>query len=183
MSNSTNKDIKGLYVMAFTPDAWGPDKLKEVGKIADGMLRDKDATFKQMMESDMAPNTRLDLTSVQYAPFMNTPEWMQTMFMGWLKKKNVDFKPVPGKNLFTHGMKDPDGKEVIFFFYFEMAEDNAGRAIQQETANTVQERIKPETPATKKSSKWIIIAAVVGVVILCVCLAITILPVIIFGGS
>lgn len=183
MSNSTKKDINGLYVMAFTPDAWGPDKLKDVGKIADGMLRSKDATFKQVMESDMAPNTRLDLTSVQYAPFMNTPEWMQTMFMGWLKKKNVDFKPTPGKNLFTHGMKDPDGKEAIFFFYFELAEGKAEKAVQQETVNTVQERTQPEAPATKSRPKWIIIAAVIGVVVLCICGAITILPVIFFGGS
>ena len=122
MSNSTKKVVKVLYIMVFSPDKWGPDKLKEVTHAAEGMLKGKDPIFKQLFDDQMMPDTRIDISNVQYMPFTNTPEWMQTMFMGWFKKGNVEFIPMPGKNHFTQGMKDADGKEVFLFFNFEMDE-------------------------------------------------------------
>ena len=182
MSNSTKKNVKALYIMVFSPDKWDPDKLKEVTRAAEEMLKGKDPTFKQLFDDQMMPNTRIDISNVQYMPFTNTPEWMQTMFTGWFKKGNVEFIPMPGKNLFTHGMKDADGKEVFLFFYFEMNEVKETKVASQSTTNTVQEQTAPDVPVTKSRPKWIIIAAVVGAVTLCICGAATILPVIFFGN-
>jgi hypothetical protein len=177
-------NIKGLYIMVFTPEEWGAEKVKETTNVANGMLRAKDPTFKQLMEVQMTPNTRMNITSMQYSPFMHTPQTMQTTLMGWLKKEHsVEFNPTVGKNFFPHGMKDPKGKETFILFYFDMEDGKQLKVAEQKPSTAVPEQPKQEAPATKKRSKWVVIAAVVGVVILCICGAITLLPVIFSLGS
>jgi hypothetical protein len=113
--------IKGLYIMAFTPEELGTEKLKYVTHVADGMLRAKNPTFKQLMEQQMAPKTRIEIANIQYIPLMHTPQGMQTTLMGWLKKTyNVTFAPTVEKNFFPHGMRDPQGRETYILFYFDM---------------------------------------------------------------
>ena len=179
--SSTN--VKTLYVMVFAPEKWGQDQIKEITKVAEGMLKGKDSQFKRLFDEQMKPSTRVDISNVQYMPFTNTPEWMQTMFSGWMKKSNVEFMPMPGNNLFQHGMKDQNGKEVFFFFYFEegMAEDAASQ--KQSTVSEPREPVGTEKPASKGLPKWAIIAGIAAVVVLCICGAMTIVPIIIFGGS
>ena len=179
----SNTNVKALYVMVFAPEKWGQDQVKEITKVAEGMLKGKDSQFKRLFDEQMRPSTRIDISNVQYMPFTNTPEWMQTMFSGWMKKSNVEFMPMPGNNLFQHGMKDQNGKEVFFFFYFEegMADDAASQ--KQSTVSNLREQIDTEKPAAKSFPKWAIIAGIAAVVVLCSCGAMTILPIIIFGGN
>ena len=185
MSNIVVKNVKALYVMVFAPEKWEQDQVKEITKAAEGMLKGKDPNFKRLFDQQMKPSTRVDISNIQYMPFTNTPEWMQTMFTGWLKKANVEFMPMSGNNLFQHGMKDQSGKEVFFFFYFDLEEGKADVAASQKqsTVSEFREPVGTENPASKGLPKWAIIAGIAAVVILCICGAMTILPIIFFGGN
>jgi hypothetical protein len=123
-SVSEKKDtpsVERLYIMAFTPEELEPEKLKHVALVADGMMRAKNRTFKQLMEEQMGPKTRIEIANVQYLPIMHTPQTMQATMMGWLKRQyGVTFKPVVDKNFFPHGMRDPQGRENYILFYFDM---------------------------------------------------------------
>lgn len=42
----------------------------------------------------------------------------------WLKQKfNITLNPTPGTDYFAHGMRDPQGRENIVLFYFDLAPD------------------------------------------------------------
>jgi hypothetical protein len=117
-----NPGIKGLYIMAFTSEELEPEKLNIVTHVADNMLRAKNPTFKALMEERMAPKTRIEIANLKHVPIMHTPQTMQTTMMGWLKRQyGVAFKPVIEKNFFPHGMRDPQGRENYFLFYFDIA--------------------------------------------------------------
>jgi hypothetical protein len=116
-------DINGLYIMAFTPEELEPEELKYVTHVADGMLRAKDSTFKQLMEEKMAAKTRVEVVNIQHVANIHTPQTMQTSLMGWLESRyNVTFEPTVQKNFFPHGMRDPQGRETYILFYFDMKE-------------------------------------------------------------
>ena len=170
---STNHEllnVKGLYVMVFAPEKQEAEKLKEITEVADRMLREKDLNFKQLIEQQMASNTKMNITGVQYAPLMHTPQSMQTTLMGWLKKAhNVEFKPLLGKTFFPHGMKQPDGNETFIFFYFDMGDGKSSEPAQPNVTKTTPEKTDQEASAPKKQSKTIIIALAVGVLVLCIC--------------
>jgi hypothetical protein len=113
--------VKGLYIFAFTPEQLNLDHLKAVVKIAEGMLMNKNPSFKQLM-AQMLPQTRVEIGNMQLIPLMHTPQTMQTTLMGWLKKSySVAFQPTVDKNFFPHGMKDPQGEENFILFYFDLA--------------------------------------------------------------
>lgn len=114
--------IKRIYILTFTAESLPPDGLSSVVKIADDMLRKKNPVFARLME-EVPPGASLKVANVRYAgPLMHTPETMQTTFRGWLSKQyQVDFKPEINQNFFPHGMRDPQGRENFFLFYFEMA--------------------------------------------------------------
>jgi hypothetical protein len=108
--------------MAFTPEPLAPDELKQVVQVADRMLRAKDVAFKHLTEAGMAPQTRIEIASLQHIPLMHTPQTMQTTLAGWLKKQYaVVYAPALGKNFFPHGMRDPRGKETYVLFYFDLS--------------------------------------------------------------
>ena len=45
---------------------------------------------------------------------------MQTSMMGWLERQyNIVATPVAGSNFFMHGVRDSEGKEKVFLFYFD----------------------------------------------------------------
>jgi hypothetical protein len=115
--------IKGLYIMAFTPEELEPEKLKHVTHIADRMLKAENPTFKQLMEEKMEPKTPIEIANIQHVAIMHTPQTMQTALMGWLKNKyDVIYEPTVKKNFFPHGMRDPKGREAYVLFYFDMVE-------------------------------------------------------------
>jgi hypothetical protein len=113
--------VRGLYIMAFTPEVMAPESLNHVAHVADGMLRAREPTFKRLMEQQMEPKTPIEIASIQHVAIMHTPQTMQATLAGWLKRKySVAFEPMVEKNFFPHGMKDPQGRETYVLFYFDM---------------------------------------------------------------
>ena len=116
--------VKAVYIMTFTTKEMPPDELKTVVQIAEGMLKGKNPVFAQLWAKQMRPETKIEVANVKYAgPMMHTPQTMQTTLAGWIKKQyDVDYKPKAGVNFFPHGMRDPQGKENFFLFYFDLGE-------------------------------------------------------------
>ena len=99
----------------------GNDTLIALFRMASDRLKEKDTTFKERMENWANSKSRAEISNIQYSAMMHTPESMQTSMMGWLKRQyNIAFKPVTGSNFFVHGMGDPEGRENIFLFYFDV---------------------------------------------------------------
>ena len=113
--------VAALYIMAFTWEERGSPKLMEAVYVADMMLRGKDAAFKALMEGAMAPQTRVEVSSVRFEPDRHTPWSMQVTMAGWLKQRyGVTFAPRVGQNFFPHGMKDPQGRPTYILYYFDL---------------------------------------------------------------
>ncbi|MBN1316006.1 MAG: hypothetical protein JXA42_11075 [Anaerolineales bacterium] len=119
---TSNPTVKALYIMALTTEELPADELKPVVKIAEGMLKGKNLAFAHLMDNQLAPDSMIHIANVQYAgAIMHTPQTMQATLAGWIKRQhNVNFRPILGQNFFPHGMRDPQGKENYFLFYFEM---------------------------------------------------------------
>lgn len=114
--------LKGLYILAFTPEKLETDPLRQLVKIAENMLQAKSPVFKRLMEKQMMHQTPIQIANVQFVALMHTPQTMQTALMGWLKKSyTVNFQPKVGENFFPHGMKDTQGKEAYILFYFDLS--------------------------------------------------------------
>jgi hypothetical protein len=121
-SSSADGAVKAVYVMTFTTQKMPAATLQPVVKIADNMLRKKTPAFVRLWEERVKPETMIEVSNLQYAgPMMHTPQSMQATLAGWIKKQyDVEFKPEMGENFFPHGMRDPQGKENFFLFYFDM---------------------------------------------------------------
>ena len=113
--------VKTMYVMTFTTEEMKAEELMPVVKMAQGMLEKKNPNFAKII-SEMAPDTRIEVANMQYAgSIMHTPQTMQTALGGWMSNQyGAACIPVVNKNFFPHGMKDPQGKENFFLFYFDM---------------------------------------------------------------
>lgn len=112
--------IKALYIVAFTPAKLDRNELMSVTHMATDKLKAKDPLFKQRME-EMPPKTRLEITNAEFNPAVHTPTNMQTLMGDWLKNQyNVNFNPTPDNNFFLHGMRNPQGRQNIFLFYFDI---------------------------------------------------------------
>jgi len=111
--------VKTMYVLTFTTEEMVAEELMPVVKIAQGMLEKKNPNFAKLIR-EMKPDTRIEIANMQYAgPIMHTPQTMQTALGGWMSNQyGADFMPAINKNFFPHGMKDPQGKENFFLFYF-----------------------------------------------------------------
>jgi len=113
--------IKALYVLAFSPEKMDQKTLMTVIHLADEMLKNKNATFKQRMEEWALSKTRIEASNTEYIAEFHTPAGMQTLMMGWLKNQyKVMFNPTTGDNFFLHGMRDPQGRENFILFYFDV---------------------------------------------------------------
>jgi hypothetical protein len=112
--------IKALYVVAFTPAKMDQNELMSVTHLAMDKLKAKDSLFKQRVK-EMPPEARLEITNLEFIPAVHTPANMQTLMGDWLKNQyNVTFNPTPDNNFFLHGMRNPQGRQNIFLFYFDM---------------------------------------------------------------
>lgn len=113
---------KALYVLALTARKLAPAELQAVVHIADEMLTEKSARFAEIMSGEMRPDSRIEIANIVYAgPVIHTPHAMQSSMSGWLNKRyGVLFHPVVGHTFFPHGMRDPQGRENYFLFYFDM---------------------------------------------------------------
>lgn len=184
MTNTAKNDIKGLYIMIFAPEKWEKEQLREITRIADGMLRAKDSNFKQLMEEKLAPTTLVNITSVPYSPLMHTPQSMQTTLMGWLQKEHdVTFMPIVGENFFPHGMKSPEGKETYILHYFDIKESKTSETTHQASAGSGSEKNDQKISGKTNRSKRIMIGSIIGTGLLCICSLFIFLPVILSIGK
>jgi hypothetical protein len=121
---SADASVKAVYIMTFTAEPMPAEALKPAVKAAEGMLKGKNPVFAQLWTEQMKPESKIEVANVQYAgPMMHTPQTMQTTLAGWIKKQyNADYQPIVNKNFFPHGMRDGQGRENFFLFYFEMEE-------------------------------------------------------------
>ena len=111
--------IKTLYVMAFTPEKMNQDSVQALTQEAVDQLKRKNLAFKQRFEGKL-PQVRLEMTSTEFIPAAHTPKNMQTQMGEWLRQQhNVSFKPKEEDNFFFHGMRNPQGRQNIFLFYFD----------------------------------------------------------------
>ena len=119
---SSAPKVKTVYIMAITAEEMPNDRLIPVVHIADHRLRAKNPAFARLMTGQMLPKSKIEVANILYAgPIMHTPQAMQQALASWIKKKySVDYKPVLNQNFFPHGMRDPQGRENYFLFYFDM---------------------------------------------------------------
>jgi len=121
-TQTPNTAIKTMFVMAFTTEKMPVETLQSVVQIAQGMLQKKNPAFAKLLSEQMKPETKIEVANLKYAgSIMHTPQTMQTSLGGWIKNQyQVSFTPFVNKNFFPHGMRDPQGKENFFLFYFDM---------------------------------------------------------------
>ena len=112
-------NIKALYILAFTPEELDRDRLVPLVFFAIERLKAMNSTFKRRMEQ-MASKTAIQMVSLKHAPEVHTLTSMQTSMNAVLKKHNVAFNPTRDDDFFMHGMKDPQGNEEYFLFYFDL---------------------------------------------------------------
>jgi hypothetical protein len=111
--------IKALYVMAFTPEKMDQDPLRALTQEAVNHLKGKNPAFKQRFEGK-PPQAQLQIGNIQFLPFTHTPKNMQALMSEWLMQQhNVTFKPKEDESYFFHGMRNPQGRQNIFLFYFD----------------------------------------------------------------
>ena len=120
--STSNPTVKTLYILTLTAKKMPAETLRPIVHIAEGMLKGKDTTFARLMREQMLPDTKIEIANIKYAgPLIHTPQTMQLTLAGWIKRQyNVDFGPEVGKNFFPHGMRNSQGKENFFLFYFDM---------------------------------------------------------------
>ncbi len=114
--------IKGLYILAITAESLAHDVLRSVVQMADEMLRNKNPIFASLWEDHMQADTAKKIANIQFAgSLIHTPQTMQTALVGWLKQEhNIVCIPDLNYNFFPQGMRDPQGRENYFLFYFDL---------------------------------------------------------------
>lgn len=119
-SHDIDTRLKALYVVAFTPAKMDRNELMSVTNLAMDNLKAKNSLFKQRIEG-MPPKARLEISNAEFNVAIHTPATMQTLMGDWLQKQfNLSFKPISDNNFFLHGMRNPQGRQNIFLFYFDI---------------------------------------------------------------
>ena len=114
--------INGLYVLTFTAEAMNEDVLSPVLGIAEKMLQEKNAGFAKLWKA-VNEETLKKSGNYLYNAEMHNPQTMQVAFDTWLiGQHDVKFEPEFGENFFPHAMRDPQGRENYFLYYFDIDE-------------------------------------------------------------
>ena len=112
--------IKGLYVLTFTAEEMEEEELKPVLSIAEQALKKNKTDFAKLWEFVQEDTTK-DVDNKLYNAEMHNPQTMQVAMDTWLiGKYGVSFKPDFEKNFFPHAMRDPQGRENFFLYYFDV---------------------------------------------------------------
>ncbi|MCP4140614.1 MAG: hypothetical protein GY755_10055 [Chloroflexi bacterium] len=114
--------IKGMYILAFTPEEMTEETLQTVIPIAEKMLKEKSATFAALLDA-MEEDTPVLTSNRLYNPALHNPHTMQVTFDTWLSGQyEAKFEPRFDENFFPHAMSDPQGRENFFLYYFDVEE-------------------------------------------------------------
>jgi hypothetical protein len=120
---STRKSIKGLYILTFTAEEISTEALKSVIPIADKMLKEKNPAFAALHQS-IQEDTPLHTSNRVYDSSLHNPHTMQVSFDTWLMGQHkAKFEPSFDENFFPHAMRDPQGRENYFLYYFDVEEE------------------------------------------------------------
>ena len=115
--------IKGVYVLTFTAETMDDETLNPVLGIATEMLQKKHDPFGKLWDA-IDDETLKRSGNYLYNADMHNPQTMQVAMDTWLiGQHDVKFEPEFGENFFPHAMRDPQGRENYFLYYFELAED------------------------------------------------------------
>ena len=115
--------IKAVYVLTFTAEAMNNDALAPVLKIAEIMLQEKNTGFSKLWEGVQEDPPKKS-GNYLYNAEMHNPQTMQVAFDTWLiGQHDVKFEPEFGETFFPHAMRDPQGRENFFLFYFDLEKE------------------------------------------------------------
>lgn len=115
-----NKEIKGVYILAFTPQKVDPKTLSEISKIAADMMAKKDPVFKTIIDGLLSTKTPMEFANTQFVADVHNPLTMQIALGNWINGQyKVKFKPKLGENFFPHSMRDPQNEPNFILFYFD----------------------------------------------------------------
>lgn len=116
-------NIKALYVLALTALQMDQKMLMGFTRMAADRLQANDPVFKQRMEQWMQSRTRIEFAGAPHVAGTTLAN-MQEIMANWLKQKfNITLNPTPGYDYFVHGLRDPQGRENIVLYYFDLAPD------------------------------------------------------------
>jgi hypothetical protein len=114
--------IKGVYVLTFTAETMDDDALNPVLNIAATMLHEKHTSFANLWDA-ANEETLMKSGNYLYNADMHNPQTMQVAMDTWLiGQHDVKFEPEFGENFFPHAMRDPQGRENYFLYYFDVEE-------------------------------------------------------------
>jgi len=112
--------VNGVYVLSFTAETMDDETLNPVLEIATKMLQEKHETFARLWEA-VNEDTPKRSGNYMYNAKMHNPQTMQVAFDTWLiGQHDVKFEPEFGENFFPHAMRDPQGRENFFLYYFDI---------------------------------------------------------------
>ncbi len=112
--------VKGLYVLTFTAETMSKDALAPVLEIAERMLQEKNSEFAKLRAA-MQEDTPKESGNYLYNAEMHNPQTMQVAMDTWLiGQHDVKFEPEFGETFFPHAMRDPQGRENYFLYYFDL---------------------------------------------------------------
>jgi len=115
--------VNGVYVLTFTAEKMDDETLNPVLEIATGMLQEKHEAFATLWEG-VQEDTPQKSGNYLYNDEMHNPQTMQIAFDTWLiGQHDVKFEPEFGKTFFPHAMRDPQGRENFFLYYFELEKE------------------------------------------------------------
>jgi len=124
IKNKLSKNvIKGLYILAFTPEEMSEEALQTAISIADKMLKGKNTAFARLLDV-MQEDTPLHISNRLYNPSLHNPHTMQVTFDTWLTGQHeAKFEPRFDENFFPHAMSDSQGRENFFLYHFDVEEE------------------------------------------------------------
>ena len=111
--------IHGIYILSFTAEKMDDETLAPVLDIAQKMLAQKDNGFARLWNA-RSNATPTETANHLYNAEMHNPQTMQMTMDTWLiGQHDTKFEPQFGVNFFPHAMRDPQGRENYFLYYFD----------------------------------------------------------------
>ena len=115
--------VNGVYVLTFTAEKMTDETLNPVLKIAIDTLQKKYERFTALIEA-VDEDTPKRSGNYLHNAEMHNPQTMQIAMDTWLiGQHSVTFSPEFGENFFPHAMRDPQGRENYFLYYFDVEEE------------------------------------------------------------
>lgn len=93
-SENDGREIKGLYILAFTPSALEPDDLRALSQVAVEILKAKDVTFARLFEATLHTSTSIEIADIEL-PLRWRSTQSRGRFLLWLLRRVVSLLAHP----------------------------------------------------------------------------------------